>query len=117
MGQVLFSLIISSSPSLNLKLDGKLIQSDIPKWLLDHKKTKIVSATINQAELFKEHTIPLNLPGNCLITGFTPYVNGEAYAYVTSAHCEGNFIKISVSNISNGTRTLAVGAVVDYIQL
>lgn len=102
---------------LNLKMDDKLIQSDIPKWLLDHKKTKIVSATVNQAELFKEHTIPLNLPGNWFITGFTPYVNGEAYAYATSAHCECNFIKISVSNISNGTRTLAVGAVVDYIQL
>lgn len=97
-------------------MDGKLIPSDIPKWLLAHKKTKIVSATMSQATLFQEHTVQLGMSGNWMITGFTPFVNGEAYAYVTSSHFEGNFIKIFVSNISNHEVTVVVGAVIEYIQ-
>lgn len=109
--------MVENFNSLNLKLDGKLVESDIPAWLLIHKKTKIVSTTVTMAATSgAEHSVPMGMSGNWLITGFSPFVNGEAYAYWNSSHCEGNNIKITVANTAAGARTLVVGAVIDYIQ-
>lgn len=102
---------------INTELDGKLVVSDIPAWLLAHKKTKIVSTTVTMAATsWKEYSVSMGMSGNWLITGFSPFVNGEAYAYWNSSHCEGNNIKITVANTATGARTLTVGAVIDYIQ-
>lgn len=102
---------------LNIKMDGKLVESDIPTWLLKHKKTKMVSKDVTiAATSFAEYTVSLGLSGIWLITGFNPYVNGEMNAFVTSSHMEANNIKISVTNQATGARTVNVGAVIDYIQ-
>ena len=133
MGQVLFSLIISSSPSLNLKMEDAnnniskkqdastaITTSNINNWLTSHIMAKTVQITTSvNPYSFKEVTISLGITGNYIVISIEPYVIGEALAHITNHFLDGKGnVKIDVTNAqSTGTSTVYVGAWIRYIKL
>ena len=120
MGQVLFSLIISSSPSLNIKMQTAITTNNIATWLTSHimAKNVLITTTINPYS-FKEVTVSLGITGNYIVISIEPYVVGEALAHVTNHFLDdkGN-VKIDVTNASaTVTGTLYIGAWIRYIKL
>lgn len=133
MGQVLFSLIISSSPSLNLKMDSAntnifkkqdastaITTNNIATWLTSHIMAKNVQITTSIPPYsFQEVTVSLGITGNYIVISIEPFVVGDAMAHITNHFLDGKGnVKIDVSNVkSTDTSTLYVGAWIRYIKL
>lgn len=133
MGQVLFSLIISSSPSLNIKMDSAntniskkqdasiaITTNNIATWLTSHIMAKNVQITTSIPPYsFQEVTVSLGITGNYIVISIEPFVVGDAMAHITNHFLDGKGnVKIDVSNVkSTDTSTLYVGAWIRYIKL